>query len=106
MLAASLLTRSLSFHTCTSHAVHRAVRFPSFDLVRGPCYMSLGEGTEEMGRTRQYAIRVNVIKRIKIGKRCPFAAVVERNGKMVRDHVWVSGRDEHHPEGHYHIEWY
>jgi integrase len=68
--------------------------------------MSLGEGAEEMGRTRQYAGRVNVIKRIKIGKRWPFAAVVERNGKMVRDHVWVSGRDEHHPEGHYHIEWY
>lgn len=55
-----------------------------------------------MGRTRQYAGRVNVIKRIKIGKRWPFAAVVERNGKMVRDHVWVLGRDEHHPEGHYH----
>jgi hypothetical protein len=31
--------------------------------------MSLGEGAEEMGRTRQYAGRVNVIKRIKIGKR-------------------------------------
>ena len=59
-----------------------------------------------MGWTRQYAGRVNVLKRIKIGNRWPFAAVVEKNGKMVRDHVWVSGQDEHHPEGRYHIEWY
>jgi integrase len=59
-----------------------------------------------MGRTRQYAGRVNVIKRIKLGDRWPFAAVVEKNGKLVRDHVWVSGKDEHHPEGRYYLEWY
>jgi integrase/recombinase XerD len=59
-----------------------------------------------MGRTRQYAGRVNVIKRIKIGACWPFAAVVEKNGKLVRDHVWVAGKDEHHPEGRYYIEWY
>jgi len=59
-----------------------------------------------MGRTSQYAGRVNVIKRIKLGDRWPFAAVVEKNGKLVRDHVWVSGKDEHHPEGRYYIEWY
>jgi hypothetical protein len=52
-----------------------------------------------MGRTRQYAGRVNVIKRIKVGDRWPFAAVVEKNGKLVRDHVWLAGKDEHHPEG-------
>ncbi len=59
-----------------------------------------------MGRTRQYAGRVNVIKRIKLGDRWPFAAVVEKYGKLVRDHVWVSGKDEHHPEGRYYLEWY
>jgi hypothetical protein len=60
----------------------------------------------EMGRTRQYAGRVNVIKRIKVGDRWPFAAVVEKNGKLVRDHVWVAGKDEHHAEGRYYLEWY
>jgi NodT family efflux transporter outer membrane factor (OMF) lipoprotein len=59
-----------------------------------------------VGRTRQYEGRANVIKRIKIGDRWPFAPVVEKNGKLVRDHVWVSGRDEHHPEGRYYLEWY
>jgi len=59
-----------------------------------------------MGRTRQYAGRVNVIKQIKLGDRWPFAPVVEKNGKLVRDHVLVSGRDEHHPEWRYYLEWY
>lgn len=59
-----------------------------------------------MARTRQYSDRVNVIKRIKLGAKWPFAAVVERNGKIVRDHVLVNGRDEHHPEGRYYLEWY
>lgn len=68
--------------------------------------MSLAGGGEEMGRARQYAGRVNVIKRIKLGDRWPFAAVVETNGKLVRDHVWVSGKDQHHPEGRYYLEWY
>lgn len=59
-----------------------------------------------MGRTKQYADRVNVIKRVKINSKWPFAPVVEKNGKIVRDHVWISGRDEHHPEGVYYLEWY
>ncbi len=59
-----------------------------------------------MTRTKQYADRVNVIKRVKVGGKWPFAPVVERNGRIVRDHVWVSRRDEHHPEGRYYIEWY
>lgn len=59
-----------------------------------------------MARTSQYSDRVNVIKRIKLGAKWPFAAVVERNGKIVRDHVLVNGRDEHHPEGRYYLEWY
>ena len=59
-----------------------------------------------MARAKQYADRVNVIKRIKVNGRWPFAPVVERNGRIVRDHVWVSGREEHHPEGRYYLEWY
>ena len=59
-----------------------------------------------MARAKQYADRVNVIKRIKLGSKWPFAPVVEQNGRIVRDHVWVAGRDEHHPEGRYYLEWY
>lgn len=59
-----------------------------------------------MGRSRQYAERANILKKIQLGQRWKFAPVVERKGKIVRDHVWVSGRDEHHPEGNYYLEWY
>lgn len=59
-----------------------------------------------MARAKQYADRVNVIKRIKAGTKWPFAPVVERNGRIVRDHVWIRGRDEYHPEGRYYLEWY
>ncbi len=59
-----------------------------------------------MARAKQYADRVNIIKRIKLGSKWPFASVVEHNGRIVRDHVWVAGRDEHHPEGRYYLEWY
>jgi hypothetical protein len=59
-----------------------------------------------MARAKQYADRVNVIKRIKLGTKWPFAPVVEHNGRIVRDHVMVAGQDEHHPEGRYYLEWY
>ena len=59
-----------------------------------------------MARAKQYADRVNIIKRIKLGPKWPFASVVEHNGRIVRDHVWVAGREEHHPEGRYYLEWY
>jgi integrase/recombinase XerD len=59
-----------------------------------------------MARSRQYADRVNVIKMVKVDGKWPFAKVVERNGRIVRDHVWVAGQDEHHPEGRYYLEWY
>lgn len=58
-----------------------------------------------MARTRQYADRVNVIKMIKLDGKWQFVPVVERNGKMTRDHVLVHGKDEHHPEGCYYLEW-
>jgi len=58
-----------------------------------------------MARAKQYTDRVNIIKRIKLGSRWPFTSVVENNGRIVRDHVWVAGGDEHHPEGRYYLEW-
>ena len=54
----------------------------------------------------QYANRVNILKYVKPGVTLRFANVVERNGKVVRDHVLIAGVDEHHPEGTYYIEWY
>jgi integrase/recombinase XerD len=59
-----------------------------------------------MARAKQYANRVNIIKRIKLGSKWPFAPVVEHNGRIVRDRVWVVGQEEHHPEGRYYLEWY
>jgi hypothetical protein len=59
-----------------------------------------------MTRAKQYADRVNIIKKIKLGSKWLFASVVEHNGRIVRDHVWVAGREEHHPEGRYYLEWY
>lgn len=58
-----------------------------------------------MARTRQYADRVNVIKMIKLDGKWQFVPIVERNGKIARDHVLVHGKDEHHPEGCYYLEW-
>jgi integrase/recombinase XerD len=59
-----------------------------------------------MARAKLYAERVNIIKMVKVAGKWPFAPVVERNGRIIRDHVWVSGREEHHPEGRYYLEWY
>jgi integrase/recombinase XerD len=60
----------------------------------------------EMSRTRSYAQRVKILKYVKAGEKWRFANVVEKAGKVVRDHVLIAGRDEHHPEGTYYIEWY
>jgi integrase/recombinase XerD len=59
-----------------------------------------------MARAKLYADRVNVIKMVKVNGKWPFAPVVQRKGRIVRDHVWIAGRDEHHPEGRYYLEWY
>ena len=59
-----------------------------------------------MPRKRSYGNRVNILKYVKVGAKWRFANVVEKNGKLVRDHVLISGFDEHHPEGTYYIEWY
>ncbi len=52
-----------------------------------------------MVRAKQYADRQGE-------RKWPFARIVERNGRIIRDHIWVDGRDEHHPEGRYYLEWY
>ncbi|HTQ61843.1 MAG TPA: hypothetical protein VMI32_16590 [Candidatus Solibacter sp.] len=50
--------------------------------------------------------RVNILKKVKIGKNWnPYPAVVEPNGKL-RDKVRVRGKVELHPEGYYYIEWW
>lgn len=59
-----------------------------------------------MGHSKQYAERANVLKKIHLGQAWRFAPAVVTKGKIVRDRVWVSGRDEHHPEGKYYLEWY
>jgi integrase/recombinase XerD len=59
-----------------------------------------------MARSRGYAERVNVLKKVLVHRIWKFVPVIERNGKIVRDHVLIAGRDEHHPEGSYYIEWY
>ncbi len=57
-------------------------------------------------KPKQYANRVKILKYIKVGETWRFANIVERNGKIVRDHVTILGRDEHHTEGTYYLEWY
>lgn len=59
-----------------------------------------------MPRKCKFTRRVNILKYIKVGKKWRFAKAIERNGKLIRDHVLIAGVDEHHPEGTYYIEWY
>jgi len=59
-----------------------------------------------MARKHRYANRVKILKYVKAGQTWRFANTVEKNGKLVRDHVLISGLDEHHPEGTYYIEWH
>jgi integrase len=54
----------------------------------------------------EYADRVNLLKKIKIGKEWRFAPVVpEANGRL-KDKVRVNGQVEVHIEGSYFIEWW
>ena len=53
----------------------------------------------------EYADRVNLIKKVKVGNAWRFAPVVpEPNGKL-KDRVRINGKIETHPEGAYYIEW-
>ena len=58
------------------------------------------------GKPKLYAHRVKILKYVKVGDAWRFANVVKRSGRIVRDHVLITGRDEHHPEGSYYLEWY
>jgi integrase/recombinase XerD len=58
------------------------------------------------GRAKRYTHRVKILKYVKASDAWRFANVVERNGKIVRDHVLITGQDEHHREGSYYLEWY
>lgn len=57
-------------------------------------------------KQKQYANRVKILKYVKVGEAWRFANVVERSGRIVRDHVVIAGRDEQHTEGTYYLEWY
>jgi integrase/recombinase XerD len=59
-----------------------------------------------MARSPSYAERVNVLKKVLVNGDWKFVPVLEKKGKIVRDRVVIAGRDEHHPEGSYYIEWY
>ena len=51
--------------------------------------------------------RVTLLKQIKTNdKWIPAAALFDSKGRVRRDHVRISGRDEVHPEGSYFIEWW
>ena len=58
------------------------------------------------GKPKLYAHRVKILKYVKVGDAWRFANVIKRSGRIVRDHVLITGRDEHHPEGSYYLEWY
>jgi integrase/recombinase XerD len=59
-----------------------------------------------MARSRIYAERVNVLKKVFVSGDWKFVLVLEKNGKIVRDQVVIAGHAEHHPEGGYYFEWY
>ena len=50
--------------------------------------------------------RVKILKHLKIRDAWRFASVVKRSGRIVRDHVLITGHDEHYPEGAYYLAWY
>jgi integrase/recombinase XerD len=59
-----------------------------------------------MVEAKQYGERVNIVKYVRVEKKWRFAAVVEKQGRVIRDQVWIARRKEHHPEGRYFLEWY
>jgi integrase/recombinase XerD len=48
---------------------------------------------------------VNIIKMVKVNGKWAFAPVVERDGKIIWDYVLITGKEEHHPEGRYYLDW-
>jgi len=54
----------------------------------------------------EYADRVNLLKKIKVGKEWRFVPVVAESNGRLKDKVRVNGRVEVHTEGSYYIEWW
>jgi integrase/recombinase XerD len=53
-----------------------------------------------------YSERVNIIKYVKTGAAWRFAPVAKTsNGNVHWNYVVIDGKEEHHPEGNYFIEW-
>ena len=77
-------------------------------LVEKPLVLAAESATTMSKRGNAYGSenRVNILKKVKIGKNWNlYPAVVELNGKL-RDKVRVHGKVESHPEGYYYIEWW
>ncbi len=77
-------------------------------LVEKPLVLAAESDTTMSKRGNGYGSenRVNILKKVKIGKSWNlYPAVVELNGKL-RDKVRVHGKMESHPEGYYYIEWW
>jgi integrase/recombinase XerD len=50
---------------------------------------------------------VNLTKRVKTSQGLRFCPVVmSANGRVKPDYVFIGGKQEHHPEGAYYLEWY
>src|SRR6267143_3487978 len=93
------------FTSClTTHGVYHGV---CFALVSGE--LSAEKRLADMSkRGNGYGseTRVNILKKVKVGRNWNlYPAVVEPNGKL-RDKVRVRGKVELHPEGYYYIEWW
>ncbi len=59
-----------------------------------------------MPRPTKFVDSVNVVKFVKTSGIWRFVPVVTKESEIVRDHVWINGRDEYHPEGRYFLDWH
>jgi integrase/recombinase XerD len=58
-------------------------------------------------QANSYASRVNIIKKVKVGKSWRFAQLLEDGRGHIRwDHVVIDGEDQVHKEGAYYLDWY
>ncbi len=42
-----------------------------------------------MVEAKQYGERVNIVKYVRVEKKWRFASVVEKQGRVIRDQVWI-----------------
>ena len=52
-----------------------------------------------MAQDRQYGERVNVVKYVRVENKWRLVAVVEKNGRIIRDQVWIAGRQAPDADG-------